>query len=504
MKILSASQIKEADAFTIENEPVTSINLMERASISIVKWFTPKFENKRPIIIFCGTGNNGGDGLAIARLLIQKKYNVKVSIVGSSDGSDDFQLNLERLLKISSVERINDKADLKTIPKESIIFDAIFGSGLSRPVEGLYAEVIKAINESEAHKIIAVDIASGLFADQPSTGNAIVKPDITLTFQTPKLAFLLPENESYIGDYEVLDINLSKEFLEDVETPYTFLTAPFIAGFFRERKKYAHKGDFGKALIVAGSKGKMGAAILCCRACLRTGVGLLTAHTPSNCWPIMQSVVHEAMVDIDEHEDYFSEAKNVENYDVIGIGPGLGKENTTVEGLKKLLKNYNKPIVFDADAINIIGKNPDLLKHVPQHSVFTPHPKEFERLVGSSKNNFERLEMQKKFSKDHQVYLLIKGAHTSVSTPEGKVYFNATGNTGMATGGSGDVLTGMITSLIAQKYNPLEATLIGVYIHGMAGDFAAEKLGKEAMLPSDIIENISKAYLYLHSQKSQN
>lgn len=502
MKILSASQIKDADAFTIENEPVSSIDLMERASLSIVKWFVQQFDNKHQILIFCGTGNNGGDGLAIARLLIQKKYNLKVYIIGDTKGSADFQINYDRLKKISTIEILNEEQDIPDIPEGKIIFDAIFGSGLSRPVEGIHAKVIKAINHSSAYKVIAVDIASGLFADKPSESKNIIEPDITLSFQTPKLAFLLPENEPYVGAYEVLDINLSQEFLDKVEAPYTFLTAPFISSLFKSRRKYAHKGDFGKALIIAGSKGKMGAAILSCKACLRTGVGLLTVHTPSNCWPIMQTTVHEAMVDIDMQEDYFSEAKNTEKYDVIGIGPGLGMEEATVKGFKKLLRDYKKPMVFDADAINIIGKYPEMLSDVTPYSVFTPHPKEFERLTGKSENNFERLEKQKEFSKDHKVYLLLKGAHTSVSTPDGKVYFNATGNSGMATGGSGDILTGMITSLLAQKYDPLEATLIGVYIHGLAGDFTAERLGKEAMLPSDIVDQISEAFLYLSSLRN--
>ncbi|MDQ3393284.1 MAG: NAD(P)H-hydrate dehydratase [Bacteroidota bacterium] len=502
MKILSADQIRRADAYTIKNEPVSSINLMERASLSIVRKYTHRFENKRPVIIFCGTGNNGGDGLAIGRLLIQKKYHVRVFVIGDMKGSKDFQINYDRLSKISSIEVIKENQNIPHIQKDTIVFDAIFGSGLSRGIEGIYAEVIQAINKSGAYKIISVDIASGLFADKPSKSKNIIEPQITLSFQTPKLSFLLPENEDYVGDYEILDINLSKEFLDKVEAPYVFLTAPFIANFFKSRKKYAHKGDFGKALIIAGSKGKMGAAILSCKACLRTGVGLLTAHTPSNCWPIMQMAVHEAMVQIDKHEDYFSGAEHTEGYDVIGIGPGLGMEQGTIQGLTNLLNVFRKPLVFDADAINIIGQNQDLLSKIPENSIFTPHPKEFERLVGPSSNHFERLEMQKEFSQKYKLIVLLKGAHTSIAAPDGKVYFNATGNSGMATGGSGDILTGMITSLLAQKYKPLEATLIGAYIHGLAGDFAAEKLGKESMLPTDIVEHIGDAYQYLHALKN--
>ncbi|CAN5141983.1 bifunctional ADP-dependent NAD(P)H-hydrate dehydratase/NAD(P)H-hydrate epimerase [soil metagenome] len=500
MKILSAAQIREADSYTINNEPIASIDLMERASLGFVNCFVQQIGNTNPVNVFCGTGNNGGDGLAIARMLMKENYSVKTFVISNNgNGSEDFQINFERLSIVSSVNDIKNPADIPEIQEGEIVIDAIFGSGLTRPLEGLYKEVINKINDSRAGKVVAVDIASGLFADKHHDKGAIIKADYTISFQVPKLAFLLPENEEYVGDFSIVDIGLDNNFIENLESPYTLLTYNSAKGLLKSRKKYGHKGEYGKALVVAGSKGKMGAAILCCRAALRTGVGLITAHIPKNCWPVIQSVVHEAMASIDDHEDYFSEAKGIEVFDVLGVGPGLGTEEATIKGFEDLLSNYSKPMVLDADALNILAKKPKLKDKIPKNSILTPHPKEFERFAGSYKDDFERLELQKETSTKLGVYILLKGAHSSVSTPEGQIFFNSTGNSGMATGGSGDVLTGMLTALVAQKYPPLEATLLGVYLHGLAGDLAAQKYGKEAMLPSDLIENISQAYLHLQA-----
>jgi ADP-dependent NAD(P)H-hydrate dehydratase / NAD(P)H-hydrate epimerase len=500
MKILSAAQIREADAYTIKNEPVSSIDLMERASLAFVNCFVQKIDNQNSVTIICGTGNNGGDGLAIARMLMKENYSVTTFVIQNNGrGSDDFKVNYERLKDIAPINEIKSSQEIPEIQLGEIIIDAIFGSGLTRPVEGIYAEVINAINNSKAGKVVSVDIASGLFADKHHYEGAVVEADFTFTFQAPKLAFFLPENESYVGELSVVDIGLDAKFIEEIDSPYTLLTFNSARKLLKPRKKYGHKGNYGKALIIAGSKGKMGAAILSCRACLRTGVGLLTAHIPKNCWPVIQSVVHEAMASIDKQEDYFSEAEGIEAYDVLGVGPGLGTDEVTINGFEKILSNFKKPIVLDADALNILAKKPELKEKLPKNSILTPHPKEFERFAGSFENNFDRLELQIETSKKLGVYILLKGAHSSVSTPEGKVYFNSTGNSGMATGGSGDVLTGMLSALVAQKYSPLEATLLGVYLHGLAGDIAAQKFGKEAMLPSDLIENISQAYLNLQA-----
>lgn len=497
MKIINTSQIKEADAYTIKHEPIASIDLMERASLAFFNWFRKKFTKDRQVTAFCGMGNNGGDGLAIVRLLIKDGYSATAYVVKTKDtGSSDFEENLRKLSSISKVHEIKEVLDLPPIHPEQIVIDALFGSGLSRPLSGFYAEVVRHINYSNATKI-AVDIASGLFADERSQEDVIFQPDYTITFQLPKLAFMLPENAKYTGHLEVVDIGLDENFLYDAITPYHYLTESEIRSILKPRSKFAHKGDFGKVLLISGSMGKIGAAQLCAKACLRTGTGLLTLHVPKCGYEILQATVPEAMVEVDSKKKKISEVQSVEKYDALGIGPGIGKAEETKGMLAAVLNNYEKPIVLDADALNILGLYKELLPLIPGNSILTPHPKEFERIAGKYNNDFERLSLQKFFSKKYNCIVVLKGAHTSISTPSGEVFFNSTGNPGMATGGSGDVLTGMLTSLLGQKYQPLEAALLGVFLHGLAGDITAEEFGQEAMLPSDLIDNIYKAYAHL-------
>lgn len=500
MKILSPSQIRQADNFTIENEPVSSIELMERAACAFVSWFIYNFDARREVGIFCGRGNNGGDGLAIARLLLEKEYKVKVYLVLDKDGlSIDCEANYKRFKELQPVNYIKSTADMPEF-NEEVVIDGMVGSGLRGPLTGLYAEIIPLINQANV-QVVAVDIASGLLADRHQQEGERVKVGFTISFQLPKLAFFMPENQDFVGEWEVVDIGLAKGFLEEAITGFYYADAALVKNILKKRKKFAHKGDFGKALLVAGSKGKMGAAILCTRACLRTGTGLLTVHVPSNCWPLMQTCVQEAMVSVDENDDFFSRVHDFKNYDVVGVGPGLGTGPKTTEGFSKLLQQFKKPMVLDADAINILGKNKDLLADIPKDSILTPHPKEFERIAGSFAHDYERLQMQIDFAQKYQVYLLVKGAHTAIACPNGKVYFNATGNAGMATGGSGDVLTGMITSLLAQGYSSWEAAILGVFLHGQAGDKAATEIGQEALIASDIVDHISDAFQSLHGSK---
>lgn len=493
MKILTAPQIREADAYTIQHEPIASIDLMERASQAFCQWFEGKFESSAPILVFCGMGNNGGDGLAISRILIGHGYEVMPFVIKNRDtGTADFEANLERLRSLVEVKFISHVTDIPSIPIQAIAIDAILGSGLSREVKGIFAEVIKAINDSMAIKV-AVDIASGLFSDQSSSGT-IMQPDFTLTFQMPKLAFMMPENADYIGELIITDIGLSQDFIDQVETPYHFVDRSMVAAMVNLRQKFAHKGSFGKVLLVSGSWGKVGATVLCAKACLRAGVGLLTVHVPACAYNILQTAVPEAMVETDARQKKISQVKNATLFDAIGVGPGLGTEDVTKEMLLSLLKKVKSPMVLDADALNILGKDKKMLKYIPHHSILTPHPKEFERLVGKFSNGFERLKLQQDLARMHQCIVLVKGAYTTICTPEGGVYFNSTGNPGMATGGSGDVLTGMLTSLLGQGYEPVQATILGVYLHGLAGDIAASKWSEEAMLPSDLIDHIGDAY----------
>ena len=503
MKILTASQTKQADTATMQREPIASIDLMERASRKFTQRFVQQFPEHNCLVhIFCGLGNNGGDGLAIGRMLLAQQYDVTIHIIGDGTGSDDFKANLKRLMDHASIHRVTDQSQFPHLPALSIVIDAMFGSGLNRPLEGLFAQAVQLLNESDC-TVVAVDIPSGLYANKSVGKNdPVVQADFTYTFQLPKLAFLLPQNETFVGSWATVDIKLDTKFLREVETAYHYLTPEWMKELRRARKHHSHKGTYGKALLISGSYGKMGAAVLCSRACARGGVGLLTVHVPRCGYEIMQISVPEAMTTVDQHREYFSSLPpegptNLENYDVVGIGPGLGTGESTIKALTSVLKTddtQNRRMVLDADALNICGQHRELLELIPKNSILTPHPKEFERLTEQAHHDFHRLSLLQQFCQRYHVYTVLKGSHTAIGTPEGKVYFNSTGNPGMATGGSGDVLTGLLTALVAQRYDSLSAALLGVYLHGLAGDLAAESLGQEPLIASDIVDHLGRAF----------
>ena len=506
MKIFDVNQIREADKYTIEHEPIASIDLMERAATACVNWITDRYDIKTKCTIVCGLGNNGGDGLAIARLLIEKKYQVHVFIINHSDKrSADFAINYERLksmisdnlkvVEISSIESLENNFEYN---EQNILIDAIFGSGFNKPATGFIADVINFINQSNCEEIISIDIPSGLYCDKLNdVKDTIVKATFTLSFQFPKLTFMFPETSKFIGEFTVLDIGLHPDYINHTQTKNYLITKNDVSVFLKTRSKIAHKGNFGHALLVAGSYGKIGAAVLASKACMRTGVGLLTVHVPKCGYEILQTSIPEAMVDVDIETNYSTDNIRLEKYNAIGVGPGIGLEKQTQNVVKLLIQNTAVPVVFDADAINSISENKTWLSFIPANSVFTPHPKEFERLVGKSENSIERLKLQREFSIKYSVYLVLKGAHTSVSCPDGELYFNSTGNPGMATAGSGDALTGIITSLMAQGYTSQQSCILGVYLHGLAGDFAALEKSEGSMIASDIIEHLSDAFKFL-------
>ncbi len=493
IKILNTQQIKDLDAYTIRNEPIASIDLMERACRSFCSWFTDRFDPMNRVGVVCGTGNNGGDGLGIARMLKSWDYPVQVWIVkGSVAESEDFKINLSRLQGVVEVNYLEEGFDSEVFSGCAVLMDAIFGSGLSRPPEGIYAEVIKAINRADAIRV-AVDIPSGLMADKPSVG-AIVQAQYTVSFQLPKLAFFFPSNHAYVGTWCTVDLGLSKDAMDTSETKHWLLTKRSISKLLKPLQKFDHKGNRGHALLIAGSYGKMGAAVLAARSALRTGIGLITVHTPTSGYEIIQTSVPEAMTSIDDSEFCFSSVPDLTSYHALGIGPGIGQDKNTVKALRDVLEKFGRPVVLDADALNLIGANRELVHVIPAGSILTPHPKEFERLAGTWKNDFERLEKQKEFARAHSVIVVLKGAHTSITSAEGKVYFNNTGNPGMATGGMGDVLTGILTALLAGGYSSLEAAQVGVWIHGLAGDEVAIKQGTRGMVASDVIDHLPAAF----------
>lgn len=500
LPIFSADQIKAIDIFTIQTEQIASIDLMERAALKCFQWVIKNYDIKNSFKVYCGLGNNGGDGLVIARQLLVHGYKVEVFIIHYADKySDDFLINKKRLDQLFS-QFVIDVYEVKHLPKiksSDIVIDALFGIGLSKPLDGLAAQCVKAINDSRA-KVISIDVPSGLFIDKYSeTTSSIIKAYDTLTFQFPKLAFLFPENSMYVGNGHILDIDLklSKDIQKQSEAFY--LTENFVKHLIKPRKKFSHKGTFGHSLLAVGSFGKMGAAILASHSLLRSGAGLLTVCVPHCGYEIMQISVPEAMVSV-KGDDYLKvEELDLKPYSAIGIGPGIGTEIDTQQSVKIILQQSKKPLVVDADALNVISLNKEWLKLIPINSILTPHPKEFERLTKSVTNDFERHQLQIEFSKQYKVFIILKGAHTCITTPDGKCYFNSTGNSGLAKGGSGDVLTGLITGLLAQGYTSSEACVIGVYVHGLAGDITKKEKGEIAMIPTDVIENISKAFMDL-------
>lgn len=505
VELYTAEQIRRWDQFTIENEPVSSIDLMERAASRCVEWLVQHGLHKKNFLIFCGKGNNGGDGLAIARLLLQRGTPVEVHILEfGKKGSPDFQTNLLRLHELPvDIHFLQSTGQFHEIPKEKVVIDALFGSGLNKPLDGLSAQLAEHINQSGA-PVISIDVPSGLFTDQSSMGHPVVRASHTLTFQVPKLAFLLQENAPFIGALHVLDIGLDPRFPKK-EIPFAHMVDhDLVSCVYTPRNRFAHKGSFGHALLIGGSYGKIGAVLLATRACLRTGAGLTTIYAPACGYSVLQAGAPEAMLMTDEHPSLITVLpSSLEKYAVIGVGPGLGTEEKTQKVISRLLASSPKSLVIDADGLNCLAKNPSLLTQLPPHSILTPHPREFERLFGSCSNDFERMERARSKAKEHQVVLVLKGHHTLIVTPSGQLYFNTTGNAGLAKGGSGDVLTGIITALVAQGYQPLHAALMGVYIHGAAADLAAKAVALEAMIASDIIENIGAVFLQLSRSAGQ-
>lgn len=501
-KVFSTDQIREIDSYTIENEPISSVDLMERAAKSIYAWLFDNFHTTTPVKVFVGTGNNGGDGLAVARMLADQGFIVIVYLIKFSNKvSADYKVNLTRLENQNKVviKEIRQEIDFPELMMEDLILDAIFGSGLTRPLSGLYARIITHLNKSLA-QIVSIDIPSGLMGESNSENiqENIIKANFTLPLQFPKLSFLFAENDSFAGDWEILPIGLHPRIIQQEKTPYFYVTKDFIKANKKPRNKFSHKGTFGHALLISGCYGKMGAAVLASQACLSSGVGLLTTHIPRMGNDIMQISVPEAMISLDQSDILFSQPPDLIEYNAIGVGPALGCRNNSQAGLQMLIEETKKPIVIDADALNILAQNHDWLNKLPENSILTPHPKEFERLTEKAKSGYDRHLMQIDFSIKHKVIVVLKGAFTSITSPDGRCFFNSTGNPGMATAGSGDVLTGIILSLLSQGYEPLLAAIIGVYIHGTAGDFARDYLGEEALTASDIINNLGNAFLSLN------
>lgn len=493
MKILFTEQIQQAYNQTIKKQNITCKKLMERASKQVFLWLQENTDLNKKVVIYVGVGNNGSDGLAVAQMLSKAKRNVEVFIVNFNENpTEEFLKNLGTLVRNKKV-KINDLyscSEIPEIPSDVIVVDAIFGAGFNRYVSDWMQCIFEKINESGAY-VVSIDIPSGLYLDRiPMMDEVFVQPNVVLTFQVPKLIFLLPETGKYIPNWQILDISLDTSVIDEIDSDFHFVTDEDVAKIYKPRDKFSHKGSFGHALLVGGSYGKMGAMVLSGNAVLRSGAGLLTMLSPQSGYEILQTAVPEAMVITSEGKKYLSPTKVFFEPSAIGVGVGMGTQPQTAETLFDLFEQYtNTPFVIDADALNILSENPKEFSKIPKNAILTPHPVELERLIGSWKDDFDKIKKAKKFAKKHQIIVIIKGAYTMI-TDGSHFWVNSTGNAGMATAGSGDVLTGILIGLLSQGYSSLESSILGVYLHGKAGDKIASEKGQENLIASDLYREI--------------
>ena len=491
MKILSTSQTRELDQMTIKSEPISSLNLMERASKKITSEVLRIYPApSTDFHIFCGPGNNGGDGLAVARLLDQQDRTVTVYVDESKIGSDEARVNLHRLPKRRYLQVVDTARPFK-MPDNGVIVDALFGSGLSRILEGTWKDLVEKLNACEL-PTISIDIPSGMFGDQMSTGDSILAKH-TICLHAPKLGCFFPENDERVGRISIVDIGLHQGSLDKIEVENHLIDSQMVRGFLPSRSKFSHKGTYGHALLICGGYGMVGAAILATRSCHRVGAGKVTLHSPRSANAVIQISSPETIFNADPDIKSFSQCPDLSDYQSIGIGCGIGQNSATIEACKAVIDQTKIPLVIDADALNILSQNKEWLKKLPKGSILTPHPGEYHRLFEKCKNSFQRLSQQRELSKSMGLYIVYKCAHSCITTPKGHAYFNWTGNPGMATAGSGDVLTGIITGLLAQGLDRERAILTSVYLHGAAGDLATIALGSYSVVASDIIDQIGPA-----------
>ncbi|NNC82876.1 MAG: NAD(P)H-hydrate dehydratase [Flavobacteriales bacterium] len=486
MKLFTAEQIKRWDQATIA-KGIPSIQLMERAVNALIPKILTLVSNRCCVALFAGPGNNGGDALALSRLLVERGFEQVHTYLVSPEGtglSEDCRSNLERTTLESTIKSKVDIPSVETLSTYDLIIDGLFGSGLTRPLEGVFAETVKRINAADS-RVFSIDIPSGAFSEQVNSDHLVVEAEHVLTFQIPKRSFLVPESNRYMKDFEVVDIHLDPEYHEQEPCDWYYLQASDVE--IEERQKFSHKGHYGHGLLMAGSRGMYGAAQLSARAAMRAGCGLLTVHAPAESMTILQATLPEAMFSPDKQIDHISRLPDIDAYTAMAVGPGLGQAKDTIGMLDALLERAPQGLILDADALNILARE-GWQERIPAGSIITPHPKEFARLFGESKDSFEALEKQKEIAQKQDIIIIRKGAHSSVALPDGRLYFNSTGNPYMATGGMGDVLTGFILGLLTQGLSPEKAALAGVYYHGSAGDMALQRRRGGLLLSTDVIE----------------
>ncbi len=509
MQIYTGAQIKNLDVYTIEHEPIRSIDLMERAATVITDAITRRWDKSRRVVVFAGPGNNGGDALAVARLMVMREYDVEVFLFNINKSlSDDCAVNKQRLQGCDGLKKFVEVSDSFAPPlldRNTLIIDGLFGSGLNKPLAGGFASLVKFINASSS-VVASIDMPSGLMTEDNTYNNRqhIIRATVTLTLGQKKLAMYLADNETYCGEIQVLDIGLSKEYQQRYKSTYCLVEEKDVKKIIKRRSVFSHKGMMGHALIIAGSYGMAGAAVLAARAALRSGTGKLTVHTPSCNNGILQVAVPEAVVSQDSDEKMYSQLIDTDSYNAVAIGCGLGQDETTAIALMSQIPRVQSPIVLDADALNILSSHRPWINQLPRSLILTPHPGELDRLSGAASNScFERLAKAVDMAARLHSYVVLKGHYTALCCPDGDVCLNSTGNAGMATAGAGDVLTGVITGLLARGYPQAEACLVGIYVHGLAGDIAKEAVGEESLVAGDIIKCLPQAFKQLYSQEEK-
>ncbi|WP_185859901.1 NAD(P)H-hydrate dehydratase [Blattabacterium cuenoti] len=503
MKILSLNQIKKIDQYCIDNEDISSIELMERAAKSCFYWIMNHFQPIHKVIILAGNGKNGGDGLALTRMLYQHGVDITVYILYISNHlSTEFIINKNKIFKYGiELKTINEGDPFPFLNRNSILIDAIFGIGLNRSINKYWRSFFHFINDKKFTSVISIDIPSGIFMEKNKEDEdleVIIKADHTLTFQVPKLPLFFPDYADYVGKWNLLNIGWKDQYINNIPVKNFYLDKKCIRSIYKKRKKFSHKGNYGHGLLIGGHYGMIGSMVLSAKGSFRIGIGKLCVYVPRCGYSIIQTIIPEAIVKTDLRDNFISHIPNDIPVNAIGIGMGMGKNPITAYALESFFINQNNNkethLVIDADAINILSDKLNILNFIPENTILTPHPKEFRRLNGPWKNDYQKLDKLKIFAQKHTFYIVLKGAHTVIATPNGDLYFNSTGNPGMSTAGSGDVLTGMITGLLAQGYSPKESCLMGVYLHGLSGDLASIELNEESIIAGDILNYIGKSY----------
>lgn len=498
MKIFTNSEIRQIDQYTIEHEDVKPIELVDRVARAVTDEITARWRQSKPVVIFAGPGNNGADALAAGAMLSESGYKVHAYLfnIGGNKLSAECTACRDRYVQCpgAGITEVIDTFMMPDLQRNLLIIDGLFGSGLRDPLKGGFSYLVQRINEAKA-TVVSIDIPSGLAGDwNPAlVSRDVIHATLTLAVQHPRLAFFIADNAELVGEWKVLDIGLSQKAASEIKAKFYLVEEGDVYRALKRRPLFSSKADFGSALIYAGSYGMMGAAVMAARGALRSGAGKVTVEAPQCGYPIIQTAVPEALYSPNQGERYIDRMRPAHQYNAIAVGPGIGTDETTLRALEELLLSSKSPIILDADALNCIAMKPAMLNSLPMLSIITPHAGEFDRLFGHHTSTESRLRKACEVARHYHILIVLKGHYTSIIRPDGKIYFNSSGCPAMATPGSGDVLTGMLTGFMAQGYNPEIATLLAVFLHGLAGEIAAEDHGDYGVIASDIADNIGCA-----------